>query len=186
MFSNGLLQETIQLCLGRLRRPALSLAAWQAPVAVSSSRAAPPLQPVARKQFLNALHQGPRCGYIVKRQITIQTMGAQPALDLGVNQNRLQFRAEVQVLAADREVQRLDPHAIASQDEATVRLPPERHREHPPQPREALRVPLEEGIQQRFGVASGAKAISTLLQFPSQFQVVVDLAIENDDGVAIL
>ena len=64
-------------------------------------------------------------------------------------------------------------------------LAPQRHREHPAQPRETFRVPLEERIQNRFGVAVGAEAISALFQFPAQFQVIVDLAVEDDDGVAV-
>ncbi len=103
-----------------------------------------------------------------------------------MNQDGLQFRAEVQVVAAARDVQRFDPHAIASQHQAAVGLTPQRHREHPAQPRETLRVPLQERIQNRFGVAAGAEAISALFQFPAQFQVIVDLAVEDDDGVAIL
>ncbi len=66
------------------------------------------------------------------------------------------------------------------------RLAPQRHREHPAQPREAVRVPLEERVQNRFGVAVGAEAMSALFQFAAQFQVIVDLAVEDDDGVAIL
>ena len=62
---------------------------------------------------------------------------------------------------------------------------PQRHREHAAQPRETLGVPLEERIQNRFGIAAGAEAISALLQFPAQLQVIVDLAVKDDDGVAI-
>ena len=47
-------------------------------------------------------------------------------------------------------------------------------------------VPLEERIQNRFGIAAGAEAIPALFQFAAQFQVIVDLAVEDDDGVAIL
>ena len=63
---------------------------------------------------------------------------------------------------------------------------PQRHREHPAQPREAIGVPFEERVQNRFGVAVRAEAMAALFQFPAQFQMIVDLAVEDDDGVAVL
>ena len=40
-------------------------------------------------------------------------------------------------------------------------------------------------MENRLRVAVGAEAMPALFQFPAQFQVIVDLAIENDDGAAI-
>src|SRR5665213_907405 len=102
-----------------------------------------------------------------------------------MNQDGLQLRTEVQIVAAARDVQRLDPHAIASQNQPVVALAPQRNRKHSPQPRETLRVPLQKRIQNRFGVAVRVETISALFQFAAQFQVIVDLSVEDDDVTAI-
>ncbi len=44
----------------------------------------------------------------------------------------------------------------------------------------------QERVQNRFGVAVGTKAVAALLQFTAQFQMIVNLAVEDDDSVAIL
>src|SRR5580698_2157876 len=102
-----------------------------------------------------------------------------------MNQDRFQLRAEVQVVTNARDIERFDPHAIASQHQPAVSLLPEGYREHPAQTRETFRVPLEERMEDSFGVAVGAAAMSALFQVPAQCQVIVDLAVEYDDGVAI-
>ena len=102
-------------------------------------------------------------------------------------QDGLQFRAEIDVVAAAVVVERLDAHAVARQHQALARLGPEGHGEHSAQPRETGRVPLQERVQHRLGVAvangsDGRRPSSSAPQFP----MVVDLAVEDDDRVAIV
>ena len=103
-----------------------------------------------------------------------------------MDQNGLQFRAEVQVFANLRNVQRFDAHAIASQHEAPVGLTPECDPEHPAQARETFRVPLNERIQDGLSITVGTESIAPLFQFLPQFQVIVDFPVEDDNRVAIL
>src|SRR5207244_13596032 len=51
---------------------------------------------------------------------------------------------------------------------------------------EAFRAPLSVGREQDFGVAGGAEAVAGGPQLLPQLDVVVDLAVEDDDKLAIL
>jgi hypothetical protein len=83
------------------------------------------------------------------------------------------------------EVEGLDAHAIASEDEAVFRFAPEGKGEHPTEPFEGGGVPFEEGMEDSFGVAKGFKTVTTLTQLLAKFGVVIDFAVEDQDGIAI-
>ncbi len=48
------------------------------------------------------------------------------------------------------------------------------------------RIPLKKSVQHGFGVAVRMESVPQGLQFTAQFQVVVNLAIEGDGGIAIV
>ena len=107
-------------------------------------------------------------------------------LDFRMLQDRLQLRAEIQIVAAAVDVQRLDAHAVARQHQALFAT-----RVHsatanmPRKPAKAVRVPLQKGVQNRFRVAVRLEAVPERFQFLPQLQVVINFAVEGDDGVAI-
>ena len=101
-----------------------------------------------------------------------------------MDEDGLQFRAEIKILAALRKIKRLDPHAIARQHQPLGGFGPQRHREHAAHPREAIGIPLEERLQHGFGIAVGMEPAAAAFQFGTQFQVIVDLAVERDHGAA--
>ena len=65
------------------------------------------------------------------------------------------------------------------------RTPPERHREHPAQARKAIGVPFDESVENRLGIGMRAEVMTALFQFPAQFEVIVDLAVEDDNRIGI-
>src|SRR5208283_146636 len=103
----------------------------------------------------------------------------QPAFNLRMNQDCLQLRAEEKFLTLARDVEGLDAHAISRQDETPGRSRPERDCKHAAQSGEGIGVPLEECVEYGFCVAVRLKAMAQALQLGAQFQMVVDLSIED-------
>ena len=138
-----------------------------------------------RRQLHDAIHQCPGTGDIVHREITVETFHAETAVDLRMDQERLQLRAEDDVFAVMGEVERLDPHAIARKHEAPFRLLPQGDAEHAAHPAKALRIPFKEGMEYGLGIAMGMETVAKAFEFPTQLEVVIDFAVEDDDGIAI-
>ena len=61
-----------------------------------------------------------------------------------------------------------------------------RDREHAAQLLEAGGIPLQKRVQNGFRIAVGMEAMARLLQLGAQFQVVIDFAVEDDGGVAVV
>src|ERR1035441_7122692 len=97
----------------------------------------------------------------------------------------LQLRPKKHVLAAMRDVERLDAHTIARQHQPPGRICPKRHGKHATQSAETLRVPFEEGAKDRLRIAVRVKSMAQLVQLGTHFEVVVDFPVEHDDRVAI-
>src|SRR6266478_5127402 len=83
------------------------------------------------------------------------------------------------------EVQRLDSEAVAREKQSPCILRPNRERKHAAQTREAIFVPLQKGAQNYLGVAAGLEFFTVRFQFGAQFPVVVNLAVEDQDGVSV-
>jgi hypothetical protein len=84
------------------------------------------------------------------------------------------------------DVERLDAKAVAAQDEAAARVAPERDGEHAAEPFEAGNIPLEEGVEDGLGVAVRVEAMAEGFELFAELEVVIDLAIEDNDSVAIV
>src|SRR5271165_1779139 len=166
------------------------MAAWRAlrqpPVSFGVQLAVAPFDPVSGQNLLDAFHERPWRRHVIQRQVAIQTRQAQAAIDFGMYQDRLQLRTEEELFSLPRDVQGLDAHTVASQDEAPGRSGPERHREHATQSRECAGVPLEESAKDGLRVAMRLETVAQALQLTAKFQVVVDLAIEDDGRFAVV
>ena len=103
-----------------------------------------------------------------------------------MHEDGFQFRPKEQIRTVSRDEKRLNAHAVASQHQALARCRPQRDGEHPPQPRETLRVPFEERLQHRFRVRAGAKLMAAPFQLRAQLGVIVYLAVEHDHRIAAL
>src|SRR6476661_6348853 len=82
------------------------------------------------------------------------------------------------------DVERLDADAIPGENEPPLRLGPEPNCEHPTKPRKYFYVPFEESLQDNLGVTPRSEPSSQSFQFLPQLRMIVDLAVENDDGIA--
>ena len=103
------------------------------------------------------------------------------------NQNRLDFRAEVEPIPDDRVVQWLDADAISRQEQRPVTAVPQGNREHATKHRERLLAPLLVGVDNRLGVARGGESMTACREIRAECHVVVDFAVEDDpDGAALV
>ncbi len=101
-------------------------------------------------------------------------------------EQRLELGGEGERALAQAVVERLDPEAVAGEQQALLALVPDRHREHAAQPLgEALAVLLVE-VDEHLGVGGGAEAVAAALELTAQLAVVVDLAVLDDDDAAVL
>src|SRR5713101_843863 len=97
----------------------------------------------------------------------------------------LQLRTKNQFIAAPVDIQGLDAHAVARQDEPLLSRRPQRYGKHAVESLEAASAPSQEGLQHYFCVTAGSEDVAGVFQFVSQFTVIVDLAVENDDRLAV-
>ncbi len=98
----------------------------------------------------------------------------------GQREQRLQLRGEGEAARLLRHVERLDAERIAHQPQPPLGTVPQRHREHPLEPRPGAVAPRLEGDQDRLGVAAGAKAPACRLKLGAQRRMVVDFSVEDD------
>ena len=101
-----------------------------------------------------------------------------------MHEDGLQFRSEIKIFAAPRKVKRFDAHAIASQHQPSGGLRPKRDGEHAAQALKAMGIPLEERLQHGFGIAVGIKSPAAAFEFGTQLEMIVDFAVERDNGAA--
>ena len=84
------------------------------------------------------------------------------------------------------DIERFDAHAIAGEHQAARGFCPQSDREHAAQAGETLRVPFEKRVQHGFGVGMRNETMTKRFQLGAQFQVIVNFAVEDDHGIAIL
>ena len=77
-------------------------------------------------------------------------------------------------------IERLDPEWVARQDKHASLPVQDGQGEHPDQPGQCADSPGREGVQQDLRIGPRAKSETLVLKCCSQFQVVVDLAVENE------
>ncbi|OHB66343.1 MAG: hypothetical protein A2V70_10120 [Planctomycetes bacterium RBG_13_63_9] len=97
-----------------------------------------------------------------------------------MRQDRLEFRAENQLLLVTIDIQRLQSDPIPRQHEPPPRPIPDRKRKHPPQPRDQLLAVLLVEMDQHFGVRPAAEPVALGLKLPAKLLEVVDLPVEDD------
>src|ERR1700730_3251864 len=124
MLAKRALHQTIQLLFGGIQGPAFRWAKWQTPVRIRSYLTIAPFQPATWRKLFDAVDQGPRTGNIVQRQVTIQARKADAAFNFRVSENRFEFRAEEKIFALVADVQRLNTHTVACQDNALLGFTP--------------------------------------------------------------
>jgi hypothetical protein len=109
---------------------------------------------VPRRQLANALDGRVLSRNVVQRQVQVQPDRIDSPLDLIVSEQRLQLGAEVQIVAAPVHIQRLDAHAVAAKDQATLAVAPHSKRKHPAEPAERVFAPAKICFEHHLGIAA--------------------------------
>jgi hypothetical protein len=84
------------------------------------------------------------------------------------------------------DVERFDADSIASENQAASVLIPERESEHSAQAGEGSCVPLQKGAKDNFRIAAREEAMAFGFELGAQFIVIVNLAVEDENGAAII
>src|SRR5580704_9734400 len=97
-----------------------------------------------------------------------------------MREDGFEFGAEIKILAAECEIERLDPHSIAREHQTLGRFRPQRHSEHPAHFGKAIRVPFEKRLQYRFRIAVRMELAPASFQLLAQLQMIVNFPVERD------
>ena len=97
-----------------------------------------------------------------------------------MGQERLDLGGEQEGLVVAPEMKRLDAETIARQEDLIASAVVDGQCPHPVEPVQAVDTPLLVGGKNHLGVGVRDKAVTERLQFDSQLQVVVYLAVEHD------
>ena len=124
------------------------------------------------------IHRG-RLRNVLQDQVVLQRRDVHPG-PAGQLAKALGLGRKADAVGCLGDEQRLDPERVASREQHAVLGVPDQESEHPAQSRDGLRTPVVEGGDDRFTVALGAELRAVLRgQFLAQFDVVVDLAVED-------
>src|ERR1700722_1846921 len=102
-----------------------------------------------------------------------------------MREDAFQLGAEEHFAIVVRVVERLDAHAVASQNEPPFGLHPEGDGKHSAETGKAFAAPFHERVQNHFSVATSLEAGSASLQLQPQLMVIEYFAVEDDNHVAI-
>jgi hypothetical protein len=142
---------------------------------------------VPRRQLLRAGINGARLGHITEREVLVDGERVELAPEGRMRQERLQLGAEhEQAVRKLRVMKRLDPEAVAREEQGLAITVPQREREHAPEALDALLAPLLPGVNDHLGIALRAEDVAQGRELGDQRLVVVDLAVEDHHDAAVL
>ena len=155
------------------------------PIAVRRDLSIVPGEKVSGQELENTVGECVGSGNVVEAEIGVEGVEVDAAPDLGVAEDRLHLRAEVDVPSAARVVEGFDSHAVAGENESLTGFAPDSEGEHSAQFFDAGRVPLDEGVKNDFGVAGGGELVTETEELVAEFDVVVDLPVENQGELMV-
>ena len=132
---------------------------------------------MGRRQLANVLEQR----LAVKAELEREVIAQARAIDRHFGQERqqgLDLGGKDEPIVDRRIVERLDAEPIASAEEALLLFIPNREGEHAAEVIDAVDAPLTIGLQNDFGIGMRSETLGP--EFDTQFDVVVDLAVERD------
>nr|WP_254127036.1 hypothetical protein [Aquihabitans sp. G128] len=100
-------------------------------------------------------------------------------VDTAAGEDGRQGRGEAEPPAHVGQVQRLDPQAVAAEQQAPAVTLGDGEGEHAHQPFDEAVAPLPVGLEQHLGVAVGEEPVALVGQLAAQLRVVVDAAVEG-------
>jgi hypothetical protein len=158
--SDGIPIELLLVLLDGSR--ALGLAERELPVALGARRTAvrAHCRAMAGRQHPDAGEERAVVEGVLEREVLEQARQAHLDAEGGVLEERLDLRAEQQLRAGLRVVERLDPVAVTRHEQLPGPPVPEREGEHAVEALDARRPPLLVGVDDDLAVGSGAEAVT--------------------------
>src|SRR6266498_516392 len=135
---------------------------------------------------VHALEHGPRGTGGPEGEDLIEAHGIERGLDLAAREQRLGLRGEHQIPVRDAVEERPDAEPISREEHRFRTTIVNRERELPVQAGQHPRAPLLVRMDEHFRIAAGAEAMPGGLQVGPQLEVVVDLAVVDDEHGAVL
>jgi hypothetical protein len=125
-------------------------------------------------------------GHKAEREIELQRIRGQPTRNqVGLGRSR-ELRGEPGVAPRGAKVQRLDPKRISHENDLSPAHIGDGKGEDSVQTAKEPNSPLLPAVHERFRVAMGSVNVTAGLELASQFDVVVDLSIEDDPDSSVL
>src|SRR6516225_2388165 len=185
MLAYGVSQQVVQLLSGFFDAAPADLR-WRPPIRVKTRFPINPLQQMPWRKFLYAFNHAVGSRNVVQAQEAIQTVNIEAALNCSVLQDCFDFGGKEDVLSNVTEIKRFYADAIPSQHEALFGFGPDRQRKHSSKAGETLNVPFAKCMQHDFRVAGRYEPIADVLKEATQFGVIINFAVEHQDGVTII
>ena len=138
------------------------------------------------REFADAVEQGGRTGRIAVSEIIPDGVFVGLRAHAGQGQQRLDFGAESEPAFVLPQEQRLLAERVARHEQAIIARIPDGERKHAAKVPHAILAPLHVGVDDGFGIGSGAETVAQRDQLLAQWLVIVDFAIEDDLHVARL
>ena len=158
----------------------------QIPVPANRDAAVLGHQVMRRRQLPHRSIDRLRRRHVLQRKICIQRFGAPVAGHGRILENRLHLGAKAHAQRRDGVIQGLDADPIPHEQQAALRLVPQRIREHAAEPIDGAVAPLFVRVHDHFCVRMRAEPVSVRDQLCTQLGEVVNLAVEHDADRPVL
>ena len=158
----------------------------QLPVAPGLHPAVAAQQVVSRLKLVDAAERTERRRHVLEGQVVVDRDRVHRPLGLSILEQRLELGGEGQPRAREPVEERLDPEAVAREEQRAPPSVPDREGEHPPQAVEAAHPVSFVEAQQDLGVGARAKAGAGPEELLPELHEVVDLAVEHDPYRAVV
>jgi hypothetical protein len=139
--------------------------------------AALPAPPGARRELHHAVDRGDLLGDEVEQRGGDEGPRVHSELGPDGGDQGLELGGEDDAVAARHHVEGLDPQRVAGEQQARVPLVEEREGEHPAEPRQGVRPPAAQRLEDDLGVRLGDEPDAVALEDLPEFAVVVELAV---------
>ena len=123
---------------------------------------------------------------VAEAQEVVTRLAIYHGLEAREREDRLHFACEHPLPVVHCVEQRLDPEAIAGEEQSPATLVVQGEGEDAPQPRQHALAALLVEMHQHFRVGGALEAVAAALQLRRERPVVVDLAVEHDVDGAVL
>ena len=146
----------------------------------------PDVEPVTARQLVDLFEAGLGRGDVWKRQVGVNGLRIDVEADRRILQQGLDLGSEPKAPVPGGVIERLLSHPITGNVKLALSHVPNREGKHPTQLLGTADAELLVEVDDRLGVAVGAELVASLAKPCPEFEVVIDLSIEDDPEGAVL